>query len=302
MEIKAENYLRAAKEMGGDLVYTMIENGITDENDILEYYNSVVIPILGCGIVETPFDFPTSDSYLWMRNCKNEYKSMYDEFKNRAAIEGLILSSDPDKFFFFWIQYVLKFLNKVDYRPFWNIIPNDYDLKIYSSYKERLLNGNHRTTALADTWQSVDKRNPETQGNSYNYGYFNGKIPSQIGDVNTTIDTPTDESIHQIFNEDVKDWQKYFDVLTICEPKLLKKVEAGYDFIGKQKNQRGLIGMWFKSLKLIGVIKADIDRDLLAKYLSNYIKDYKIGGSTIDSESNAYKKIESQLKNLLSNN
>lgn len=161
MKIKAENYLRAAKEMGGELVYTMIENGIKAENDILEYYNSVMIPILGYGIVETPFDYQVTDSYLWMKKCKSEYKSLYDEFKNHAANKGLILESNPDTFFLFWIQYVLKYLSKVDQRNVWTITPAEYDLNMYDKYKQRLFDGKHRKDALRMTWEYTDIRNPD---------------------------------------------------------------------------------------------------------------------------------------------
>ena len=87
-----------------------------------------------------------------------------------------------------------------------------------------------------------------------------------------------------------KEWNKYLDLLTKCEPPLLIKEEKQYKFIGNQKTQRGCVAQYFKFLKIKGIISQSIDRDELAKVLSSEIINFSINGSTIDNESTNYKK------------
>lgn len=86
----------------------------------------------------------------------------------------------------------------------------------------------------------------------------------------------------------VKDWEKYVDALTICEPPMLKKKNDTYYFIGNKKNQKGVVASWFKYLKSKGVINQSINRDEIAKVLSSEINNFSIVGSTIDNISETY--------------
>jgi len=98
----------------------------------------------------------------------------------------------------------------------------------------------------------------------------------------------TKDSFIEIFT--VPDWQKYINALTICEPKLLVVEGNKYKFVGNKKNQRGIVAQYFKFLKLKGIINSSIDRDKLAKVLTNEILDFTIVGSSIDNTSETYKK------------
>ncbi len=100
----------------------------------------------------------------------------------------------------------------------------------------------------------------------------------------------------------VRDWNKYVDILTICEPKLLEKEKKRYKFIGNKKTQRGCVAQWFKFLKSKGLIDRSINRDELAKILTNEILEFQINGSTIDNVSTIYKKVfDDQLRKLFNN-
>lgn len=98
----------------------------------------------------------------------------------------------------------------------------------------------------------------------------------------------------------VPDWNKYLRALTECTPRLLEYDEANnaYKFIGNEKKEKGCIAQYFKQLKAKGIIDSNINRNELAKVLSNSLLNYKISGASIDNESEQYKKIyEKQLFN-----
>ncbi len=111
--------------------------------------------------------------------------------------------------------------------------------------------------------------------------------------VNNEIEKAKDEkkintkTLQEIFI--VENWQKYIDILTTCEPKLLRKENNNYKFIGNKKTQKGCIAQWFKTLKIKGIIDQSIDRGELASVLSSEIIDFSINGSTIDNVSTNYK-------------
>lgn len=123
------------------------------------------------------------------------------------------------------------------------------------------------------------------------------KIHSKANSNKSKNNTP--KTFDQLFVE--SGWNKYIDVLTKCNPPLLKKEEDMYTFIGNKKTQKGCVAQWFKYLKITGVINQSTSRDELAMAISSYIENYTIVGSSIDNESEAYKKtFEKQLKDLLS--
>lgn len=93
----------------------------------------------------------------------------------------------------------------------------------------------------------------------------------------------------------VTDWKKYVDAFTQCNPKLLNEVNGVYQFIGNVKTQKGVIAAWFKFLKSKGIIDQSLNREVIAKTLSNEIQNYSIAASSVDNESNAYKHFEGQL-------
>lgn len=97
------------------------------------------------------------------------------------------------------------------------------------------------------------------------------------------------ESFSSIFTN--KDWDKYLKSLTRCTPQLLTyDVERKmYRFVGNKKTERGCIGQYFKQLKAKGKIKNHVNRNELAKVLSNSLIDFSISGSSIDNESSRYK-------------
>lgn len=88
--------------------------------------------------------------------------------------------------------------------------------------------------------------------------------------------------------------------MTECTPPLLEYDEASnaYKFVGNKKTEKGCIAQYFKQLKARGKIDSNINRDELAKVLSNCLLDFKISGASIDNESEKYKTIyEKQLFN-----
>jgi len=100
----------------------------------------------------------------------------------------------------------------------------------------------------------------------------------------------------------VTGWNKYLDALTECTPKLLKKENDNYTFIGNQKTQRGCIAQWFKYLKAKGIIYQTLNRQEIAKVLSNEIVNFSIVGSSIDNETEFYKTtIHKQLEQYTNN-
>ncbi|MCI6415132.1 MAG: hypothetical protein MR848_15430 [Butyricimonas virosa] len=98
----------------------------------------------------------------------------------------------------------------------------------------------------------------------------------------------------------VKDWDKYIRALTECTPRLLEydEIHNAYKFVGNEKKEKGCIAQYFKQLKMKGIINNNINRNELARVLSNCLLNYKISGASIDNESEQYKKIyEKQLFN-----
>lgn len=96
----------------------------------------------------------------------------------------------------------------------------------------------------------------------------------------------------------VINWDKYLRALTECTPRLLEYDETNnaYKFIGNKQKEKGCIAQYFKQLKAKGIIDSNINRNELAKVLSNSLSNYKISGASIDNESETYKKIyEKQL-------
>lgn len=86
--------------------------------------------------------------------------------------------------------------------------------------------------------------------------------------------------------------------MTECTPRLLEYDETNnaYKFIGNKQKEKGCIAQYFKQLKAKGIIDSNINRNELAKVLSNSLSNYKISGASIDNESETYKKIyEKQL-------
>lgn len=98
----------------------------------------------------------------------------------------------------------------------------------------------------------------------------------------------------------VKDWDKHLRILTECTPRLLEYDETSnaYKFVGSEKKEKGCIAQYFKQLKAKGIIDSNVNRNELAKVLSNCLLNFKISGASIDNESEQYKKIyEKQLFN-----
>lgn len=94
-------------------------------------------------------------------------------------------------------------------------------------------------------------------------------------------------------------WEKYINVLTQCDPPLLKREQKKYYFIGNKKTQKGCVAQWFKYLRNKGYIDQNISRDELAQLLSNEIINFSISGSSIDNRSRTYRDFEPQLNDLL---
>jgi len=128
-----------------------------------------------------------------------------------------------------------------------------------------------------------------------------GTPAEEIGDTNKNLQPqPEIKSFSDMFT--ITDWNKYLDALTECKPKLLKKENDNYTFIGNQKTQRGCIAQWFKYLKAKGIIYQTLNRQEIAKVLSNEIVNFSIVGSSIDNETEFYKTtIHKQLEQYTNN-
>ena len=173
----------------------------------------------------------------------------------------------------------------------------DHDISNYSIYeknkKERV--ENLKSTTVAPN--SIDRY-------ALNFSIYN-EYKTQLNKIWTKENYKEKVIQHNEFNTfadifTVKDWDKYLRILTECTPRLLEYDEMGnaYKFIGNKKKEKGCIAQYFKQLKAKGIINNNINRDELAKVLSNCLIDYKISGSSIDNESEQYKKIyERQLFN-----
>ena len=122
----------------------------------------------------------------------------------------------------------------------------------------------------------------------------------QISELKNRQPQPEIKSFSDMFT--VTGWNKYLDALTECTPKLLKKENDNYTFIGNQKTQRGCIAQWFKYLKAKGIIYQTLNRQEIAKVLSNEIVNFSIVGSSIDNETEFYKTtIHKQLEQYTNN-
>ena len=104
-------------------------------------------------------------------------------------------------------------------------------------------------------------------------------------------------TIASMFNEGY-DPEEYINRFLSVKPALLVRKEDGsLRFIGNTKKERGVIGCYFKYLKLKGIIKQDLNRVEIARILSLNIENFKISGSSLDSISKVYgNQFKSQLE------
>ncbi len=103
-------------------------------------------------------------------------------------------------------------------------------------------------------------------------------------------------SISDIFHDE--DYQKYLNPLTQINKPLLSLKGTTYNFIGNQKNERGIVGQWVWLLKSKGLIK-ELNREKIAEILSQNINNYSVGGVVLQDESKGFIKIKQDLLNLL---
>jgi hypothetical protein len=150
-----------------------------------------------------------------------------------------------------------------------------------------------------DTWYTWDNFLDFVRKENAQYHADKDKYQSKVkGILKSKAENSVFNSFDDIFT--IRDWQKYVDALTLCNPALLKKEDDKYLFIGNQKTQKSCIAQWFKFLKMKGFINQNIGRDDLAKVLTNEIDNFTVAGSSIDNQSNGYTNIfEPQLKKYL---
>ncbi|PLX08543.1 MAG: hypothetical protein C0596_06705 [Marinilabiliales bacterium] len=113
-------------------------------------------------------------------------------------------------------------------------------------------------------------------------------------------------SIQDLFLESHSNYSDYINVLIKCEPPLLLKSSEHYHYIWNNKTQKSCVGYYFNVLKRKGIVKPNLNRDVIAFVLSNCIKDFKISGPSVQNTSNTYSTVfepqfDKEIKRLTNN-
>ncbi len=272
-ELSVMNNLENAESFSLDKLFNEIENNFYNNKDCIDIY---VIKMLRRFIEIAPYykipeDGTTYGNYVVY--CANFFSNFYKTMKpyNSCSVEQKYLLKTS--------ELLYSFQTKLD------ALCLDFNVDIMELQRNAGLDIYYRGTASACAIYNEYKTQLNKIWTKENY---KEKV-IQHNEFNTFADIFT-----------VKDWDKYLRILTECTPRLLEYDEMGnaYKFIGNKKKEKGCIAQYFKQLKAKGIINNNINRDELAKVLSNCLIDYKISGSSIDNESEQYKKIyERQLFN-----
>lgn len=110
-----------------------------------------------------------------------------------------------------------------------------------------------------------------------------------------TIEAP--KGFKDIFTN--SEWEIYINALHKVENPVIDKE---YNYIGKARNDKGVICSWIKDLQNKGIIKKKHNRQELAIVLNNEISGLNLGkdGKTFDNTSTVYdKKYKEKLQNLI---